>query len=314
MKARVAFLAAALSAAPIAANCNRPAEPGVGERSDPPSASAGGYVENGAGGSPADDPGGGGVDARSEPTPSAGGAPDAGVERPSEAGAAGAPDSGTLPHYDPAVIMDDGVLHVWTLGDSITVGVEGGFRNDIYNMLTADGYEVDLVGTQYDDSAEIDDGDHEGHTAYTFDLTREDVDGWLAAIHRPDVVLMLLGSNDFAWWTNEQPSDHLASMLDLVDHLLAVLPGAAVVVATLPPQSAAIVEDVHRDRNEMVSEFNELVLEALPQHEAYGEHVFLADVHARIDLSELYDGIHPTREAHREVAEAWYDVLKQILP
>jgi len=43
--------------------------------------------------------------------------------------------------------------------------------------LRDDGYDVDLVGTLLDDSAEIDDQDHEGHTAYTFERTRDEIEG-----------------------------------------------------------------------------------------------------------------------------------------
>src|SRR5262249_25888932 len=156
--------------------------------------------------------------------------------------------------------------------------------------------------------------DHEGHTAYTFELTREDVDGWLGAIHRPDVVLMLLGANDFAWWTNLVPEEHLPLMMDLVDHLVQTLPGAVIIVATLTPQSSEIIESVELDRTDMVQEFDSLLREQLPNNPEYGKHVFMADLDAVIELSDLYDGIHPTREAHRKIAEVWYEVLKQVLP
>jgi lysophospholipase L1-like esterase len=215
---------------------------------------------------------------------------------------------------EPALVIDDGVLHVWTLGDSITVGVEGGFRNDLYDLLVADGYSVDLVGTLQDESTKIADKDHEGHGAYTFNLTREDAAGWLASIPRPDVVLMLLGSNDFAWWTNVTPREHFSDMLSLLDQLLGALPAAAILVATLPPQSPEIVESVHRDRGEMTEEFNALLREKLPEHAAHGQRVFLVDLRARLELEDLYDGIHPTREAHREVAAVWHEALLPILP
>jgi lysophospholipase L1-like esterase len=306
MREREAFLCAALGIAAVAGACSRPADPGdfmPGNTTDENEAPNGSVATDPP---PTSEP-----DASTPPPdePVSDGGSDAGAP-PEEDGGAGP----TVPDYDPAVIMDDGVLHIWTLGDSITVGVEGGFRNDIYNLLADDGYDVDLVGTLYDDSTVIEDKDHEGHTAYTFELTREDVDGWIAQIHRPDVVLLWLGANDFAWWTNVQPDGHLEYEIDLIDHLLDTLPGAAIVVATLTPQSSEIVEDVHRDRTDMVEEFDGLLRDALEQHPEYGKHVFMADLGARITLADLYDGIHPTREAHTEVAQVWYEVLKEILP
>jgi lysophospholipase L1-like esterase len=299
------------------AACSAGGKPGESEPFTPPdgeASSSGGSTSSASGGTGATN-----SDTKPRPAPDAGPAPagptgGAGSNGDGPAPDASAPDGSVVPDYDPAVLLDDGVLHIWTLGDSITVGVSGGFRNDIYDMLSDDGYDVDLVGTLYDDSTEIDDKDHEGHVAYTFEKTLDEGDSWLAQIHRPDVILMMVGSNDFAWWTNVQPSDHLATMFKLIDHLVETLPGTAIIVATLPPQSSEIVEDVHRDRTEMVEEFNGYVREQLPEHEAYGTAVFLADVNARIGLEDLYDGIHPTREAHTVVAEVWYDVMKQILP
>ncbi len=218
------------------------------------------------------------------------------------------------PNYDQSVTLDDGILRIWTLGDSITVGVNGGFRNDVYNMATADGYKVDMVGTLYDDSAEIADKDHEGHTAFTFLNALENVDTWIASIDEPDVVLMMLGSNDFAWWTNRDPASHLDDMNQLLDHVLPELPRSAFIIATLPPQSSEVIESIHLDRTDMVEEFDSLLKSSLPKRAEYGKQVFLADVRAVLDLSELYDGIHPTRQAHKQVAQAWYEVMKQILP
>ncbi len=161
--------------------------------------------------------------------------------------------------YDP----DDGVLQVWTLGDSITLGVQGGYRNDIYNLLTADGQNVDMVGTEYDDSTEIADKDHEGHVAFTIQQTIESVDGWLAQITPPDIVLLWLGANDFAWWTNMTPAQHADDFDRLVNHLLVILPAQSkVVIGTIPPESSEIVESVALDRADMADDFNEMLRES----------------------------------------------------
>jgi len=318
MRKRQAFLGALFLGAGLWGGCNRPADEGYYTISP---------TEGGSGGSKGSSSSDNGGNDDDSPPPEPAPAPTP-TPQESDGGTASTDDAGTtepepnpepepepvVPDYEPAVIMDDGVLDIWTLGDSITVGVNGGFRNDIYNLLTNDGYKVDLVGTLKDDSAEIDDIDHEGHTAYTFEKTRADMDGWLAQVHRPDVVLLYLGANDFAWWTNLQPADHLVTMMDLIDHLVTTLPGAAIVVATLTPQSSEIVESVHRNRTDMVKEFDDLLRVELPKHPEYGEHVFMADLGAHILVTDLYDGIHPTREAHKEIGQVWYEVMKEILP
>src|SRR5688572_23445837 len=147
MREREAIVSALFVGLGLVGACGRPADPGY--YVPPSEGGSAGTTNTNTGGTGATDPdpttaeppppedepetdGGSGaeLDASAEPEPE----PD--PEEPLPA-----------PDYDPAVIMDDGVLHIWTLGDSITVGVEGGFRNDIYNLLGADGYKVDLVGT-----------------------------------------------------------------------------------------------------------------------------------------------------------------------
>ncbi len=238
-------------------------------------------------------------------SPSGGSAPDA-----NEGGASGAPDDGG----SVVVTPDDGVLRIWPLGDSITLGAQGGYRNDLYTSLAADGLSVDMIGTQYDTSTEIADKDHEGHPGFTIGNVRENVDGWIDAIQVPNVVLLMIGTNDEAWWTTKTPIESKDALMELLEHLLGKLPEKTViVVATIPPQSSANVEPINMDRADMTIQYNSAAKTAVAAHSAYGSRLFLADVNAVLTLSDLYDGIHPSREAHTKVAGVFYDVMKNKL-
>ena len=37
-----------------------------------------------------------------------------------------------------------------------------------------------------------------------------------------------------------------------------------------------------------------------------------ADVAAVLTVGDLYDGIHPTEDAHAKIAQVWFDALKTI--
>jgi lysophospholipase L1-like esterase len=232
-------------------------------------------------------------------------------------GAAGASGSSSTggPQGEPGTIgLDDGVLHIFPLGDSITLGVQGGYRNDLYNALTDKGYDVDMVGTQYDTSTEIADKDHEGHPGFTIANVRENIDGYISAIPTPDVVIVMLGTNDEAWWTTKHPTETTEQMMELVDHLREKLPDSVLVVSTIPPQSSANVEPINMDRAEMTKLYNAGLRSALAEHPDAGKKVFLADANAILTLSDLYDGIHPSREAHRRIAEVYEEVIVGLLP
>jgi lysophospholipase L1-like esterase len=210
--------------------------------------------------------------------------------------------------------MSDGTLHILPLGDSITLGAQGGYRNDLYNALTEQGYKVDMVGTQYDTSTEIEDKDHEGHPGFTIANMRSEVDGYLSAITTPDVVIVMLGTNDEAWWTTKKPDETKDEMVALVDHLREKLPDAVLIISTIPPQSSMNVEPVNMDRAEMTKQYNAAIKTALAEHEDAGKKVFVADPNAILTLSDLYDGIHPSREAHTRIAEVFEDVMSGLLP
>lgn len=239
----------------------------------------------------------------------AGGAPDERTPSP-PGGEGGEGGDGAQPPNHRTYSPDDGVLHVWTLGDSITLGPQGGYRNDIYRLLTEDGFTVDMVGTLWDESTEIADKDHEGHVAWTIQKTLNDVAGWLDQIPTPDIAFLWLGANDLAWWTNMTPAEHVSDLVTLIDHVLTLLPEQSkVVVATLAPQSSTIVESVGLDRMQMAEDFNHVLRQKVPQHSAFGKRLFLADVRKTLSHEDLYDGIHPTREAHARVAGVFYEVL-----
>ena len=53
---------------------------------------------------------------------------------------------------------------------------------------------------------------------------------------------------------------------------------------------------------------------AVAAHPSCGSRLWLSDIHAALTVTDLYDGIHPTREAHDKVADAWLVVLAPLLP
>jgi lysophospholipase L1-like esterase len=200
------------------------------------------------------------------------------------------------------------------IGDSITIGVSGGYRNDVYTKLTAKRFEVDMVGTANDEWTEVEDKDHESFSGATFTNADYYLEEWLAAITAPDVVLVMLGTNDLAWWTAVGPEGTRDQMLVFVDHLRKQLPDAILILCTIPPQTPGNVEPINLDRAEMTKTFNTLLKSALDARPDRGSSVFVADVNAVLTLDDLYDGFHPTREAHTKIGNVIVDVMDDLLP
>ncbi|HVJ18018.1 MAG TPA: GDSL-type esterase/lipase family protein [Polyangiaceae bacterium] len=209
--------------------------------------------------------------------------------------------------------LADGVLRVWPIGDSITEGVEGGYRGNLYKLLRARDIDVDYVGTLRDSSTKVSEKEHDGHPGFTISNAQENFDVWTKSVPEPDVVLMMLGTNDFAWWTNVTVAEHHGYFVKFVDHLLERLPHSVVVVATIPPQSPKVIEDVRLDRQKMTDDFNNMVRRWVPAQPSYGKRLFLADAARELRLSDLSDGIHPSKEGHAKLAKVWLKAMDQVL-
>jgi lysophospholipase L1-like esterase len=201
---------------------------------------------------------------------------------------------------------------IMPLGDSITLGVNGGYRNRLYTRLAGLACNVGYVGTLFDQYALAPDKDHEGHSGYAIaDIVRE-ANPWLAA-QTPDYVLLMIGTNDVAWWSVMNADELATSHAALVDQIRAARPNAWIVVSSIAPLEPANLPPLDRDRAQFGREFNAAVKSRIDARIAAGEKVRYADVYARLTVADLYDGVHPTQVAHDKVADAWYGALEGIL-
>jgi lysophospholipase L1-like esterase len=213
----------------------------------------------------------------------------------------------------------DGVLQIWTVGDSITEGVNNGYRNRLWTGLGGAGYEVDFVGSlehPYPDTSVCTDADHDGHPGFTIGGIAGEIDAWRASIASPDVTLLMAGTNDLAWWVADGTSmaDVASGMVALADEVLAYSPSSAVIVGSIAPMESKVIDTIQKDRAELATEYNAALEAAITSHPAHGTRLWFADVNGALAVSDLYDGIHPSREAADKVGDAWLSVLTPLLP
>jgi lysophospholipase L1-like esterase len=157
----------------------------------------------------------------------------------------------------------------------------------------------------------IADHDHEGHPGFTIGDISSSVHAWLATSH-PDYVLLMIGTNDIAWWTVETPAQIASRHARLVDQILTDRPNAWVVVATIPPIASAIVPPNNVDRAQLGRDLNTEIKIRMAERQAAGKQVRLADVYSVLTVADLYDGVHPTQGAHAKVAAAFYAALHPV--
>lgn len=206
-----------------------------------------------------------------------------------------------------------GTLRIMPLGDSITLGVNGGYRNGLWNKLATAGKTINFVGSQFDQYALAPDKDHEGHPGFTIGNIAASTDGW-AQSAAPDFVLLMIGTNDLAWWCAQTASQVADQHALLIDQLLADVPSAWVVVASIPPMSSSIIQPNNVDRAQLGKDYNTQIKIRVDARIAAGKKVRFADVYSVLTVADLYDGIHPTQAAADKVAQVWFDALAPIMP
>jgi lysophospholipase L1-like esterase len=206
------------------------------------------------------------------------------------------------------------------LGDSITLGVNGGYRNNLYTGLKQDNCGVSYVGTQSDQWTRVADKRHEGHSGLTIGNIADSVNAWMAST-QPNIILLMIGTNDTGWWTNEDGAEIGARHNALIEQLRRARPNAWIFVASIPPQSRVFIHGKPDGRNTTTSvdravltqQFNAVIRRNVDARTAAGQRVRFVDVNSALTTADLYDGIHPTEAAHAKVAQKFLDGMRAAL-
>ena len=205
-----------------------------------------------------------------------------------------------------------GCAGIMPLGDSITLGVNGGYRNNLYAGLQQNNCGVGYVGTQIDVNTRVADKYHEGHPGWTIGDIAGSVNTWLAST-QPGIVLLMIGTNDTAWWSAAN-ADQIGARHDaLIDQVRTARPNAWIFVASIAPQASAIIQPNNIDRAVLTQQFNAIIRSNANARAAAGQRVRFVDVNSVLTMADLYDGIHPTEAAHAKIAQRFLDAIRAAL-
>lgn len=243
-------------------------------------------------------------------------------------------------------------VRIMPLGDSITFGagdsLGGGYRRFLWELLRDSGQPVDFVGTQHN-GPDTSDTDHEGHPGWVIKNLAFDPSschewdplpttlgpyndgianryrGFVATLGdslRPDIVLLMIGTNDVLKHTDSVPE--IARLYgDLLDTILTVTPRIRILAATIPPLPLEF--DLERFDRELcdfgflddsVSSANRSIKQVVAARARAGDKISLVDMHSVPGLREqieLGDRVHPAVEGYRLIAGAWYAALIDFL-
>jgi lysophospholipase L1-like esterase len=218
----------------------------------------------------------------------------------------------------------DATTRIVPLGDSLTRsmpdtddgGVHPSYRYWLWEKLNDNGYDVNFVGSSNTPSFSgySFDRDNEGHGGYRIGDIVDGISGegklssWLSG-YKPDIALVLIGTNDVLWDT---PMEKRFSNLGrLVETLRDRNPEVAIFIGKLPPTG-----DAERNEIQGLIEFNS----RLPDW-ASDESTSESPIRV-VDLYSGYDGrddnqepryIHPDESGEKKIANKFYSAIASYL-
>jgi|GEM_PF-609792 len=190
-------------------------------------------------------------------------------------------------------------LRVLPVGDSITYGssVNGGYRLPLYQLLTNAGYTVDMVGTQTGNSTGMADPDHEGHGGWRIDQIDSIILSVFDAIEDPDVILLLIGTNDYG---QNYDQDNATNRLEaLIAKMAIARPYAKIIVANL-------LERAEPNNTEIQTTFNPFVQSICERQRGLGREVYFNDLRSAVPVADMPDALHPGATGYAKMATNWF--------
>jgi len=230
--------------------------------------------------------------------------------------------AGVLSAFADTAILTKGVpVKIMPVGDSITEGkyTQGGYRKPLQDLLKSNGYEVTFVGKEDNGDPANDTGfskgmenpNHEGYGSARIGmlLSGGTVEKHTAlpiktslANNNPDVVLVMLGTNDIFGITATDKMK--ATMEKLVSSIFEQSPNVTVVLASICP----IAKIAARDAD--VNAYNAVLPDIVQEQKALGHKIEFADVHSVVTPADLSgDKVHPSATGYNKMAALWYSVL-----
>jgi Ca2+-binding RTX toxin-like protein len=205
------------------------------------------------------------------------------------------------------------LLKVMPFGDSITYGVissgtvkneeSGGYRIMLWNSLAAQDLAIDYVGSIQSGPTDFVDRDNEGLRGK--DMTYlNSVDAGFLNTYKPDVVLLMTGTND----SDGNTADQMIAMLrSLIISIATADPQATIFVAQIPP--------IHDDaRNIVTEQYNALIPGLIEELNDTYKVVFVDTSDLTLDdvstsPPDSNPGHHPTAEGYAKIAADFYNAI-----
>lgn len=177
---------------------------------------------------------------------------------------------------------------IMPLGDSITLGVNGGYRNGLYSRLIQAGYSFDFVGSENDQYTHVVDKDHEGHPGYTIGDIDQSIVEWITK-YKPTHILLMIGTNNVAWWSAKTGSEIADENVLLIRKIIKLLPSVNIICGSPPPLTSVNIQPNNVNRSDLLNSYILAMKNKIIDLKSEGLKVYFADINSSVQLNDLYD-------------------------
>ena len=218
---------------------------------------------------------------------------------------------GASTNSKPNYIGTTTVLRVLTVGDSITLGasvpswVPGGYRLPLYQLFTNLNYNVIFTGTTSANSVPGLNFYHEGHGSAEIAGVNALMKGVFDNTDDPDIILLLLGTNDYGTGHSAGATNRLDAM---ISNLATNRPNAKIIVANLLVRTDNTSLDT-----QIQTTFNPFIPGIVAAHAALGQQVYFTDLRSAVTTSSLSDGLHPNATGYAQMATNWFTAVTNLV-
>jgi len=210
----------------------------------------------------------------------------------------------------------DNKLQIHTIGDSITEHPR--WRGYLYDSLKAKGISTDFIGSVTDPYPQSPEPQHDGHGGYTTRDANRELNGWFSEILKPELTIIMIGTNDVAWWIVEEEVEIVKRLDTIITRVQANSPNGIVIVASIPPQGGGNIGETvgpnGRNRNHMINVYNQGVEALVYSKTEKQEAVYFVDIFSALTLADLRDGIHPNESGNVKAGKAFLAQIEALLP
>lgn len=219
-------------------------------------------------------------------------------------------------------------IRIMPLGDSITAGEHygypanderTGYRKRLYELMMANAYDVNFVGSQYSghDVAPVFDCDHEGHPAWTAGQIAQNIYTWLTQ-NPADIILAHVGTNGLSAGNVTD----VERMLDAIDRYER--DNNVEITVFL----ARIIHRYNMESQAITTAFNDKV-ETMVHSRVLNQadRIIMVDMEDGADIDYMtngadmwgttypgvaYDRYHPTDQGNAKMAKLWFEHLEML--